>query len=36
MRKLLNKVHETAAKTDPANHERETKKAHSELEVKTY
>ena len=32
MRKLLNKMRETTAKTDPANFEKETKKAHSELE----
>ena len=35
MRKLLNKVRETTAKADPASHEKETKKAHSEIEVKT-
>lgn len=33
MRKLLNKMRETAAKQDPASHESETRKAQAELEV---
>ena len=33
MRKLLNKMRETAAKSDPVSHETETKTAHHELEV---
>jgi len=33
MRKLLNKVRDTAAKTDPASFEVETSKAQHELEV---
>lgn len=36
MRKLLSKMRETAAKTDPASHENETKTAHHELEVLYY
>lgn len=34
MRKLLNKMRDTAAKQDPATHESEIKKSHEELTVK--
>lgn len=33
MRKLLNKMRDTAAKQDPESHESETKRLHDELAV---